>query len=73
MSEVSQFAPTGPDLPEVLTTSEVAALLRVTPRHIHSLTGRGMLKPVRLGRTVRFLRRSVMATLGKLEGGSAVR
>jgi len=61
-------APVSPSpLPEVLTTVEVAALLRVTPRHIHALTERGILKPVRLGRAVRFLRRSVMAVLADLE------
>ena len=52
---------------ELLTTPEVAALLRVTPRHILTLTNRRVLRPIRLGRSVRFLRRSVMEAMLELE------
>ena len=53
--------------PVVLTTNEVAEVLRCTPRHVRSLARRGVLKPVRLGRSVRFLRRSVLNSLASLE------
>ncbi|MSU72006.1 MAG: DNA-binding protein [Opitutus sp.] len=53
--------------PIVLTTSEVAAVLRCTPRHVQALVSRRVLKPVRLGRSVRFLHRSVLNSLTTLE------
>ena len=63
---------TGPAMPlELLTTPEVAELLRVTPRHIQTLTNRRILRPIRLGRTVRFLRRSVMDAMLELEKQAA--
>jgi len=53
--------------PELLTTPEVAVLLRITPRHVRNLTKEGTLRAIHLGRTVRFLRRSIMDSLMKLE------
>ena len=40
---------------ELLTTKEVAALLKVSPRHVQNLVKDGTLpKPMLLGRSVRF-------------------
>lgn len=55
---------------ELLTTPEVASLLRVTPRYILTLTHRRVLRPVRLGRRVRFLRSSVLNAMKDLENVS---
>lgn len=43
------------DVDSMLTTEEVAGLLKVSPRHVQNLVRNGMLpKPVNLGRSVRF-------------------
>jgi excisionase family DNA binding protein len=58
-------------LPFVLTKRELANLLSCTERHIDNLSRRGVLPSVRLGRTVRFRRDAVLASIRKLEGGHA--
>ncbi|MFZ0616293.1 MAG: helix-turn-helix domain-containing protein [Chthoniobacterales bacterium] len=50
-----------------LTPSEVADLLGVTKRTIHTLTAKGLLPVVKLtGKTVRYPRAAVEASLEKL-------
>ena len=54
------------DLPPVLTTREVATLLRLTPQHITRLARTGVLPHFKLGpRTYRFSRDAVVAWLRK--------
>lgn len=53
------------NLSSLLTRREVAELLRVTPRTIHTYERAGKLKPVRLsGRAVRYRRSEVEAFIG---------
>lgn len=47
-------------LPALLTTKEVAAYRRVTPRTIRNWEKAGLLTSVRLGRTVRFRREDIV-------------
>ncbi len=55
-----------------LSAREVAALLGVSARHVSNLAARGVLpQPVRLGRSVRWLRAEVEAALAKLRDGGA--
>lgn len=54
-----------------LSAREVAALLGVSARHVSNLAARGVLpQPVRLGRSVRWLRTDVEAALAKLRDGA---
>ena len=62
----SQIA--GVELPLVSTKKQLAAVLGVSPKHIENLTTRGLLKPVRLGRCVRYRRDAVMRALTEMEG-----
>ncbi len=58
-------------LPLVYTREQVAKVLAVTVRHVDNLTRRGLLRPVRLGRCVRYHRDSIVAALKRLEKGPA--
>lgn len=50
-----------------LSVSELAELLGISQRHVWKLVARGVLRPVRLGRSVRFLRSDVLAVLETLK------
>lgn len=54
---------------DVLTRDDVAGLLRCSTRHLDNLMGRGLIPHIRLGRSVRFRRTSVLAALAALERG----
>lgn len=66
-----EFRDVSEKLPFILTKRELANLLSCTERHIDNLSRRGVLPSVRLGRSVRFRRDAVMASIRKLEGGHA--
>lgn len=55
----------------LLRTSEVAALLQVSPRTIRNMLRDGRLRPVRFGRAVRFNPASVKSAIEKLEASHA--
>lgn len=59
------------DLPLITDKHQLAAALRVSPKHVENLTARGLLHPVRLGRSVRFRRDTVLRDLGNMEGTAA--
>ncbi len=50
-----------------LSVPELAELLGISQRHVWKLVARGVLQPVRLGRSVRFLRGDVLAVLETLK------
>ena len=50
-----------------LSVPELAELLGISQRHVWKLVARGVLQPVRLGRSVRFLRSDVLAVLETLK------
>jgi excisionase family DNA binding protein len=50
-----------PDLPLLLTVGEVARELRLSERQIYNLASQSRLEIVRIGRSVRFTRASVLA------------
>jgi excisionase family DNA binding protein len=54
---------TGPDFQAFLTTEEVLAYLKITPRTIYRLIRNGELPAVRVGRQWRFRRRDLDAWL----------
>ena len=54
-------------LPLVATRSELATVLHCTERHLSNLERRGILRPIRLGRIVRYRRESILASLKNLE------
>jgi hypothetical protein len=54
-------------LPLVLTRNQTAKLLACCTRHLDQLTRRGLLQRLRLGRSIRYRRESVLKTLKKLE------
>lgn len=56
-------------LPFILTKRDLAGVLRCTERHVDNLSRRGVLPSLRLGRSVRFRRDAVIASIRKLEGG----
>lgn len=58
------------DLPFVITKIELARALRVSKKHVENLTRRGLLTPVRLGRSIRYTRETVLRSLEKLGGAS---
>jgi len=58
------------NLPLLPTRREVAAALSCTERHLINLERRGIIRPIRLGRMVRFRRESLLNTLAKLEGAA---
>ncbi len=58
----------GVDLPLVSTKQQLAAVLSCSPKHIENLTARGLLRPTRLGRCVRYRREAVIRALANLEG-----
>jgi excisionase family DNA binding protein len=49
------------ELTELLTVTEAAKLLRLTPKAVRNRIDRGQLPVIRLGRTVRIRRRHVLA------------
>jgi excisionase family DNA binding protein len=55
------------ELPFVSTKLQLAAVLGVSPKHIENLTARGLLRPVRLGRCVRYRRDAVLRALAVME------
>jgi excisionase family DNA binding protein len=55
-------------LPLVSTKAQLAAVLQVSTKHVTQLVARRVLRPVRLGRSVRFHRDSVLRALSNLEG-----
>ena len=59
------------DLEALLTTKEVAALLKVSERHVQNMVREGTLpKPLKLGRSVRFRTRDIRRFLnGKADEG----
>jgi excisionase family DNA binding protein len=61
--------PRGPpvDLPLLLTAPEVAHELRVSQRQVFNLAKQKQLEIVRIGRSVRFTRASVLALAGAAE------
>jgi excisionase family DNA binding protein len=50
-----------------VSVPELAELLGISQRHVWKLVARGVLQPVRLGRSVRFLRSDVLAVLETLK------
>ncbi len=64
-SQSGPFA--GDDLPLLSTKKQLAAILSVSPKHIENLTARGLLRPVRLGRCVRYRRDAVLRDLAEME------
>jgi excisionase family DNA binding protein len=56
------------ELPLICTKRQLAAALSCSTRHLENLISRGLLRPVRLGRLVRFRRDAVMRALAILEG-----
>ncbi len=55
------------NLPIILTEKEVADLLRCSPRHVRNLVNRRIIPVVKLGRSRRFRRDSVLSAVAKLE------
>ena len=55
------------DLPFVSTKEELAKFLKCSPKHVEHLTSRRLLKPLRLGRCVRYRRDSVIRALEQME------
>ena len=55
------------NLPTILTEKEVADLLRCSPRHVRNLVNRRIIPVVKLGRSRRFRRDSVLSAVAKLE------
>lgn len=58
-------------LPLVSTKQQLAAVLTCSTKHVDNLTARGLLRPVRLGRCVRFRRDEVVRALAAMEGTAA--
>ena len=54
---------------ELMTTKEVASMLRVEPRTVHRWIALGRVKPLRIGRTIRFSRASVIRSAERYEYG----
>jgi hypothetical protein len=54
-------------MPPLLTAPDVAAFCRCTLRHVQKLTKRGILRPVRLGRSVRYRRSTLLASIERME------
>ena len=59
--------PHGRQLPFVATKAELAEIFRCSIKHIEHLTARGLLNPIRLGRSVRYRRDSVIRALEQME------
>lgn len=56
--------PTGPDMPELLTTRQVAAFFQVSERTIRDWRAKGLLKPYRITlRTVLYRKESILSVL----------
>lgn len=55
-------------LPFLTTKKELAKIFACSVKHIEVLTARGILKPLKLGRSVRFRRDAVVRVLEQLEG-----
>ena len=56
------------ELPLVSTKHQLAAVLSCSCKHIENLTARGVLRPVRLGRCIRYRRDAILRALENLEG-----
>ena len=54
------------DLPPLMTTIEVAAFFRVTPRTIRNWVRTGDLVPIKKGRVIRFRREDVAINAGQV-------
>jgi excisionase family DNA binding protein len=67
-AECTPANPHGRQLPFVATKAELAEIFRCSIKHIEHLTARGLLKSIRLGRSVRYRRDSVIRALEQLEG-----
>lgn len=61
---MNEYPPTG--LPEVATKDELAAFLKVSRRHVTNLTRNGIVPSIKLGRSVRYSRASVMIALAAI-------
>lgn len=58
-------------LPLVSTKQQLARVLTCSTKHLDNLTARGLLRPVRLGRCVRYRRDEVLRALAAMEGTAA--
>jgi excisionase family DNA binding protein len=64
-------APADPTAPtEIITASEVAALLRMTPAWVYAETRRNRIPHMRLGRYFRYRRSTIEAWMNELERDS---
>lgn len=52
-----------PPLPEYITRPQLCERLQISDKHLRNLEARGTLKPIRLGRSVRFNIGQVSAAL----------
>lgn len=57
-------------LPLVSTKAQLAAILQVSTKHVSNLVARRILRPVRLGRSIRFHRDTVLRALSTLESSN---
>jgi excisionase family DNA binding protein len=55
----------GMDIHELMTTAEVAEMLRMTPAWVRDACRRGELPYVRLGRQYRFIRQEILDEISK--------
>lgn len=53
-------------LPEIMTTEEVASLLRVTPQHVRNLAKAEQIPHIRIGKEYRFVRDELIARFPSL-------
>lgn len=53
-------------LPEIMTTDEVASVLRVTPQHVRNLAKSGEIPHMRIGNEYRFMREQLIARFPNL-------
>lgn len=56
------------DFPLFSTKNELSKILRCSAKHLENLTTRGLLRPIRLGRAIRFKRETVLECLKAMEG-----
>lgn len=53
--------------PDLMTAQEVADYLRCSIRHVAGLTAKGVLSVIHVGRSVRYRRKTLLATLERME------
>ena len=53
-------------MPEIMTTEEVASLLRVTPHHVRNLAKAEQIPHMRIGKEYRFVRDELIARFPNL-------